>query len=174
MNSDFDSTPGRAAREQVIALLSLLPGQLGGTWSLDDASYPDWPAWRAAEELAVTLRIGTREFTLLHSLDAERSARLVVECRYGTVPQFSLIECYRQLLARNHRNFPEHPSTYALDSSTKTVVHITSYLLESIDAEKLANVLVDGAQLAMRWQEEFDQASEALQNESSFPFTLQI
>ena len=174
MNPEPNPNPARAARDHVIALLTRLPSSLGGGWSLDDATQPDWPAWRAAEDLSVTLRIGARELIFMHSLDLERSARLVVECRCGVVPKFSGIESYHTLLARNHQNFPNHPSIYALDSSTNTVVFITSYLLESLDADMLSHVVVDAARHAMSWQEEFAPASDPCCGEGTSPLVPRI
>jgi hypothetical protein len=174
MNSEPDPDLARAARSQVIALLARLPSCLGSGWALDDASEPDWTAWRAAQDLTVPLRIGVHEFTFLHSLDPERSARLVVECRCGIVQRSSTVECYYKLLALNHQNFPEHACTYALAPSTKTVVYITSYLLESLDADRLADVVIDAAQRAMAWQEEFAPASDVSADESNLPFVPQM
>ena len=68
--------PAHAARDHVIALLTLLPARLGGSWPLDDTGGPDTAAWRVAENMAVTLRIGAQEFTFLHSLEAALSACL--------------------------------------------------------------------------------------------------
>jgi hypothetical protein len=148
-----------AAREQVIALLTLLPSRLGSHWPLDRSSQPDWPAWRSAEELALTFGVGTREFNFLHSLHGARSASLIVECRFGVVPRYSAAECYRKLMARNHQNISEHPSTYALDPSTKAVLCVASYLIDSLNLDRLTDALADAALQAMSWQEEFGFAS---------------
>ena len=172
MNSDPHRA--QAARERVIAMLARLPVQLGGAWSLDNADHPDWQAWRAAEDLAVTLHIGGREFTFFHSLNTDKSAALVIECRCSFVPHLSFVECYRQLLATNHRNYPTSPSTYALNHSTNAVVYNTSYLLESLDAEKLVDALVDGARNAMHWQEQFALTSTFDAVESNFPLPIEI
>ena len=94
MNSD---TRIFIARAGAIALLTLLPSRLGASWP--ESRPAGLVAWRAAKRAGVTLRIGVREFTFLHSLDAERSARLVVECRCGIVARAAATECYRKLLA---------------------------------------------------------------------------
>ena len=164
----------QASREHVIALLTLLPSRLGAGWPPADTHWPDGPAWRAAEDLALTLRIGAREFTFVHSLEAERSATLVVECRFGIVPRGSAIECYRKLLAMNHQNFAENPFAYALDASTKTLIHSAAYLLDSLDIDKLTEAVVDAARQTMSWREEFSLASESPAAVGDFSLFLQI
>ena len=163
MNPDPDahSNPADASRDKVIALLTLLPRFLGSDWPADDTGLLDPAACRMPKELTIALRIGVREFTFVHSLDPERRAWLVVECRYGLAPRFSAVECYHELLARSHQDFPVHACTYALDPSTKAVVHLASYLLESLNVGKLADVVVDAARQAASWQEEFAPASDA-------------
>jgi hypothetical protein len=136
-------------------MLTFLPGRLHAGWPPGGSNWPDGPAWRAAENLAVTLRVGAREFTFVHSLEPERSAMLVVESRCGIVPPASKTNCYRKLLAMNHRNVAARPSAYALDASTKTVIYSSAYLLESLDIDMLTEVVLDAAQRARSWQEEF-------------------
>jgi hypothetical protein len=147
------------SREHLIAMLTLLPFRLGFRPEAL-ANWPDVAAWRGAQELALTLRTEAREFTFLHSLDAERSDRLVVECRCGTVQGFLAADCYRKMLAMNHENFAERPSVYALDTSTRTVIHSTAYLLESLDIDKLTEAVIDEARLATSWREEFAPARD--------------
>jgi hypothetical protein len=151
----------RAARDHVIAMLTFLPGRLGIGWPPEGNRWPDGPAWRAPENLAVTLSIGAREFTFVHSLEPERSAMLVVESRCGIVPPASKTDCYRKLLTMNHQNFAARPSVYALDASTKTVIHSSAYLLESLDVDILTEVVVDTARRTTSWQEEFAFSSES-------------
>jgi hypothetical protein len=150
-----DPDVARAARDHLIAMLIILPGRLGAGWPAEGSNWPDEPAWRAAENLAVTLCIGARELTFVHSLEPGRSAMLVVESRCGMVPLASKAHCYRKLLAMNHRNIAARPSAYALDASTKTVIYSTAYLLDSLDIDMLTEVVVDAARRAMSWQEQF-------------------
>lgn len=145
-------------RDRVIALLNMLPGRLGTRSPEADA---DWAALRTARELEWTLRIEAHELTFLHSLDAERGARLIVECRCGTTPWSSVTECYRKLLAINHQNFAKNPSAYALDTATKVVIHSSVYLLESLDIDTLTSIVIDSAQRAVSWQEAFAPAIDA-------------
>lgn len=169
-----DPEPARAARDHLIAMLTLLPGRLGAGWPPEGTNWPDGPAWRAPENLAVTLRIGAREFTFVHSLEPERSAMLVVESRCGIVPLASKTDCYRKLLAMNHRDFVARPSAYALDASTKTIVHSSAYLLESLDIDMLTEVVLDAARRAMSWQEEFALPSHSPSAAGDSSFFLQI
>jgi len=148
------------SREHLIALLTQLPMRLGFRPEVP-INWPDWPAWRAAQELALTLRLQAREFTFLHSLDAERSDRLVVECRCGTAQGFSAADCYRKMLAINHRNVARHLPTYAIDASTRSVVYSSTHLLEPLAIDTLTEVIVDAARHAMSWQEEFAPVSDA-------------
>lgn len=152
---NLDPEVARTARDQLIAMLTFLPGRLGAGWPAEGSNWPDGPAWRAAENLAVTLRVGAREFTFVHSLQPEHSAMLVVESRCGMLPLASKADCYRKLLAMNHRNIAARPSAYALDASTKTIIYSSAYLLESLDTDMLTQVVIDAAQRAMSWQEEF-------------------
>lgn len=149
-----DPEPARAARDHLIAMLTLLPGRLGAGWPPEGTNWPDGPAWRAPENLAVTLRIGAREFTFVHSLEPERSAMLVVESRCGIVPLASKTDCYRKLLAMNHRNVARSAGVCALDPSTKTVIHSLAYRLDALDVDKLVEAIADAAGQTMPWREE--------------------
>ncbi|MDR6856355.1 CesT family type III secretion system chaperone [Variovorax guangxiensis] len=160
-----------SSRDRAIALLNMLPGRLGAGWPKAD---PDWVALRTAKELEWTLRIEAHEFTFLHSLDAERGARLVVECRCGIAPRSSVTECYRKLLAINHQNFAKDPSAYALDTATKAVIYSSGYLLESLDIDKLTAVVIDSARRAISWQEECAPALDAHPASIDSPLLLQI
>jgi hypothetical protein len=164
----------RAARDHLIAMLTFLPGRLGIGWPPEGTNWPDGPAWRAAENLAVTLRVGAREFTFVHSLEPERSAMLVVESRCGIVPPTSKADCYRKLLAMNHRDVAARPSAYALDTSTKTVICSSAYLLESLDIDMLTEIVVDAARRATSWQEEFSLPSHSPSAVDDSSFLLQI
>lgn len=150
-----------AARDHLIAMLILLPGRLGAGWPPEGTSWPDGPAWRAAENLAVTLRIGARELTFVHSLVPERSAMLVVESQCGIVPQASKTGCYRKLLAMNHRNVARFAGICALDPSTKTVIHSSVYRLDALDIDKLVAAVADAAQQTMPWRTEFSLTTDS-------------
>lgn len=149
-----------AARDHLIAMLTFLPGRLGVRWPPGGTHWPDGPAWRAAENLAVTLRIGEREFTFVHSLEPERSDMLVVEIGCGTVPLASKTHCYRKLLAMNHKNVVRSSCVCALDPSTKAVIHSSAYRLDTLDVDKLATVLADAARQTMPWREELSLFSD--------------
>lgn len=164
----------RIARDHLIAMLTFLPGRLGAGWPAEGSNWPDGPAWRAAENLPVTLRIGACEFTFVHSLEPARSAMLLVESHCGIVPLASKADCYRKLLAMNHRNVAARPSAYALDASTKTVIYSSPYLLESLDIDMLTQVVVDAAQRARSWQEEFALSIDSPSAVGDSLFFLQI
>jgi hypothetical protein len=149
-----DPEVARAARDHLIAMLTFLPGRLGAGLPPEGTNWPDGPAWRAAEDMAVTLRIGAREFTFVHSLEPGRSAMLVIESRCGVVPLASKADCYRKLLAMNHRNVTRSAGVCALDPSTKTVIHSLAYRLDALDVDKLAEAVADAARQTMPWREE--------------------
>lgn len=170
MNPD----PTHAARDHVIALLTLLPGHLGGSWPADDTGRPDTAAWRAVESMSVTLRIGVQEFTFLHSLEAALSACLFVESLCGIAPPASKTDCYRKLLAMNHGNGVNHASVYALDLSTKKLIRCSAYTLDSLDVATLASEVIEAARQTMLLREEFALTSEPLPALSESSLLLQI
>ncbi|VTU22697.1 Tir chaperone protein (CesT) [Variovorax sp. PBL-H6] len=156
-----DPELARAARDHLIAMLTFLPGRLGVRWPPEGTNWPDGPAWRAAENLAVTLRVGEREFTFVHSLEPERSAMLVVESRCEMVPAASKTECYRKLLAMNYRNVTKSGGVCALDASTKTVIHSSAYRLDALDVDNLVAAMAETAQQMMPWWEDFSLTSDS-------------
>ncbi|KWT92120.1 Tir chaperone protein (CesT) [Variovorax sp. WDL1] len=150
-----------AARDHLIAMLTFLPGRLGVGWPPEGTNWPDATAWRAAENLAVTLRVGARELTFVHSLEPERSAMLVVESRCGTVPPTSKTDCYRRLLAMNHRNAARSAGVCALEPSTKTVIHSSAYRLDALDVDKLVVAVTEADRQTAPWREELSLTSDS-------------
>ncbi|MDR6536917.1 hypothetical protein [Variovorax soli] len=170
----MNPAPAHAARDHVIAMLTLLPARLGGRWPLDDTSGPDTAAWRIAESMAVTLCIGAQEFTFLHSLEAPLSACLLFESLCGIAPPASKIDCYRKLLAMNRANDVHRSPIYALDPATKKIIRSSAYALDSLDVDMLASEVIEAGLQTMLLREEFALTSEPLPALSRSSLLLQI